>query len=124
MCGVVKIVGWIVLAGLFAGCGGGSGASSNEVAETKKRGEAVAAVLEEYRKTNGKYPTRLEDLPAEMKGKIQEPTVWDKKWDYRVSAMEGVFVLRVSKGETMDPMMAYNSESKQWSGSGVDLGAK
>lgn len=108
---------------LVVGCDGARSAapvSESDVAETKKRGEAVVAVIEEYHTAKKKYPATLEELPPELKAKMQQPTVWDKRWTYGTSP-DGGYILQVAQSPAMSPILAYNSDSKVWSAAGVTV---
>jgi hypothetical protein len=116
--GMACVIWGAFLAGALPGCNGGGGgggaASEAEIAETKKRAEAVIAALGNYQKAKSRYPATLEELPADVRGKFQSPTVWDKVWRYKVSP-DGVYILSVAKSPGGSPVMAYNGESKAWS---------
>ena len=95
-------------------CQGCADWSADAVAESQRRGNAIVAAIDAYKKDHGAYPTDLGELVPEYLSKIDPPTAGSQVWGYGVYKNGAVFCLWFEGPTKYHPFSGYSSSSRNW----------
>lgn len=101
-----------LLAFVFAGCHNWNWRES-QVAETKKRGDAVRHALSEHNKKTGAFPASLDALVPQYLKEIPQPTVGQRKWNYKTYVDKTGYLLSVAVDSEREPEL-HATETGGW----------
>ena len=105
----MRIVCSIVLGLLLAGC---SDERQTTSGEDFRRGDAIIAALEKYRKTRGTYPDTLDALVPNYLPAVQEPDYGERRWDYVPHNEKGTYGLFMWRRDKAG--YGYNVPEPKW----------
>jgi hypothetical protein len=90
--------------------------TDREVERTKRAGEEVRSALDRFRAETGLYPTNLDLLIPKFLPKIPQPTVGEKRWDYKTFEEGSAYVISVEIRSFDEPLLQATSRQ----GWGID----